>query len=310
MSNLLQAASTFELYLRHDRQLSDNTLAGYKLDLMKLLAFCQREQLATAAELRVQHLRQCLADLRQQGLSARSTQRWLSTMRSFFDYCLQAGLTGVNPTAGLRAPKARRNLPKALDVDLAAQFMGLEGDDFCAVRDRAIVELAYGAGLRLAEMAALDLQDLSLKEGLVQVVGKGKKERLVPLGRFARQALLAWLAVRGQHNPQGLAALFLSQRGTRLSHRAIQQRFEQAGLKQGMPQRVHPHMLRHSYASHLLESSGDLRAVQELLGHSDIGTTQIYTHLDFQHLARVYDRTHPRAKHAQPAADNPVDTKE
>lgn len=287
-------------HLAHERQLSSHTLAAYERDLQKLHAFATERGLTQPGQLAADQLRQCLGQLRQQGLSAKSTQRWLSSLRGFFEFCLKNGYASVDPTVGMRAPKAQRTLPKALDVDLAGQFVELQGDDFLAVRDRAILELAYGAGLRLGELASLDIGAIDLAAGLVRVLGKGKKERQVPLGRAARSALKNWLKLRREHNPDMLPALFLSVRGTRLSHRAIQQRFERIGLMQGMPQRVHPHMLRHSYASHLLESSGDLRAVQELLGHSNISTTQIYTHLDFQHLAAVYDKAHPRAKAPDP----------
>lgn len=295
MPSLDACLQAYLAHLAHERQLSNHTLAGYERDLRKLLTFCAERGLAHPADLHAEQLRQCLGQLRQQGLSPKSTQRWLSSLRGFFDFCLKNGQASADPTVGLRAPKAQRTLPKALDVDLAGQFVELQGDDFLAVRDRAILELAYGAGLRLAELASLDLGAVDFAGGLVRVLGKGKKERQVPLGRAAKAALKRWLPLRQQNNPKMLPALFLSVRGTRLSHRAIQRRFEQIGLTQGMPQRVHPHMLRHSYASHLLESSGDLRAVQELLGHSNISTTQIYTHLDFQHLAAVYDKAHPRA---------------
>lgn len=296
MSAIRACISRFEQSLISERQMANNTVSAYRLDLLKLADFCERHVIGSVNELNVHHLRQCLAELRQGGLSPKSTQRWLSSLRGFFSFCLKHSVTTTDPTIGMRAPKAKRSLPKVLDVDQAAQFVELEGDDFFSLRDRAIIELAYGAGLRLSELAGLDVKDVSIPEASVLVLGKGKKERLVPLGRCAIAALQAWLSVRNQYNPEQSPALFLSQHGQRLSHRGIQQRFQEISLKQGMQQRVHPHMLRHSYASHLLESSGNLRAVQELLGHTDISTTQVYTHLDFQHLAKVYDLAHPRAK--------------
>ena len=201
----------------------------------------------------------------------------------------------ANPAVGIRAPKASRRLPKTLDVDQTARLLDWDSSDPLAIRDRAIMELLYSSGLRLSELLHLEVTDLDLKDATVRVTGKGRKTRVVPVGRHARHALQQWLQIRATLAPLA-SALFLNRRGTRLAPRTVQQRLQQWGSKRGLPMRLHPHMLRHSCASHVLESSSDLRAVQELLGHSDIATTQIYTHLDFQHLARIYDDAHPRAR--------------
>ena len=201
-----------------------------------------------------------------------------------------------NPAEGVRAPKVRRHLPHTLDADQLGRLLELPGEDPLDHRDRAIMELFYSSGLRLAELVALDVRDVQAGDDVLEVVGKGHKSRRVPIGRFARAAIERWLAARGTLAKARETALFVSRRGTRISARAVQERLRRRAIEQGVPQHVHPHLLRHSFASHLLESSGDLRAVQELLGHADIGTTQIYTHLDFQHLAQVYDQAHPRAR--------------
>ncbi len=296
------AAEQFFAHLRNERQLSPLTLESYRRDLAKLQSWCEAQEIAELHAIQSSHLRQCLAQLRHKGLSPRSTQRWLSALRTFFHYARRNLGLATDPTVGLKAPRIERKLPRVLDVDQAAQFVSGPGNDFCSIRDHAIVELFYSSGLRLAELAGLNLEQLHLQERLVRVLGKGKKERLLPIGRFAFEALQQWLPVRALHFPDAGTALFLSKRGNRLSHRAIQLRLRHLSLVRGMPQHVNPHMLRHSFASHLLESSGDLRAVQELLGHSNLSTTQIYTHLDFQHLAKVYDQAHPRARMPAPAS--------
>ncbi len=302
---LVKAVEQFLAHLRNERQLSPLTLDSYRRDLAKLQSWCGDQDISGLHDITSAHLRQCLAQLRRQGLSPRSTQRWLSALRTFFRYARRNLGVKTDPTAGLKAPRTERKLPRVLDVDQAAQFVSAPGDDFCSIRDHAIVELFYSSGLRLAELAGLDLVQLQLQERLVRVLGKGQKERLLPIGRFAFDALQAWLPVRALHFPDAGTALFLSKRGNRLSHRAIQLRLRHLSLVRGMQQPVNPHMLRHSFASHLLESSGDLRAVQELLGHSNLSTTQIYTHLDFQHLAKVYDQAHPRARMpAAPASED------
>jgi integrase/recombinase XerC len=282
-------------YLRRERQVSLHTLDGYRRDLGKVQAFCEAEGLADWAALDTRELRRLVARLHQQGLASRSLARLLSATRGLYQYLLREGLCRHDPAAGLSPPKRERRLPRTLDADRSAQLLdGAVEDDFIARRDQAMLELFYSSGLRLSELVGLDLDGLDLAAGLVRVRGKGNKVRELPVGRMARQALEQWLALRKLANP-GDGAVFVSQQGRRLGARAVQLRVRQAGVRE-LGQHLHPHMLRHSFASHMLESSQDLRAVQELLGHADIATTQIYTHLDFQHLAKVYDQAHPRAK--------------
>lgn len=285
----------FKRYLWNERRVARLTVLNYGRDLARLRDFCRRRGVTDWRRLDAAQVRLYAAELHKSGLSGRSIQRHLSAARSFYRYLLREGRAARDPAAGLRAPKSRRRLPKSLDPDEAARLLGLEASDGLAVRDRAALELLYSSGLRLAEIVALDLEDLP-GDGTVRVSGKGGKARVVPVGRAARAALDAWLPVRAQWARAGERALFLSVRGRRLGPRAIQRLAARRARAQGLGQPLHPHMLRHACASHVLESSGDLRAVQELLGHASIATTQIYTHLDFQHLARVYDRAHPRAR--------------
>lgn len=289
-------------HLRSERQLSPHTVAAYRQDLHKLLTLCEQHAITDWTALEVRSLRSFVARLHQQGLSGRSLARLLSATRGLYQYLSRQGLCQHDPASGLAPPKSPRRLPRTLDADRAMQLLdGAQEDDFLARRDQAILELFYSSGLRLSELTGLNLQHLDLAEGLVQVLGKGRKMRVLPVGRLARTALQHWLGLRVLANPSD-DALFISQQGRRLGPRAIQLRVRQAGVRE-LGQHLHPHMLRHSFASHILESSQDLRAVQELLGHADIGTTQIYTHLDFQHLASVYDRAHPRAKRCKDSND-------
>ncbi|MES2819118.1 MAG: tyrosine recombinase XerC [Pseudomonadota bacterium] len=285
-------------HLRTERQVSPHTLTAYRQDLHKLLALCEQQAIDGWAALEVRSLRRFVAQLHQQGQSSRSLARLLSATRGLYLYLSRQGLCQHDPASGVTPPKGERRLPRTLDADRALQLLdGTVEDDFIARRDQAMLELFYSSGLRLSELVGLNLQQLDLAEGLVQVLGKGSKVRVLPVGRLAREALSQWLALRVLANPAD-DAVFISQQGRRLGPRAIQLRVRQAGVRE-LGQHLHPHMLRHSFASHLLESSQDLRAVQELLGHADIGTTQIYTHLDFQHLATVYDNAHPRAKRSK-----------
>ncbi len=282
-------------HLRSERQVSAHTLDGYRRDLGKLLAFCAAERLPAWTALDSRQLRRLVATLHQQGQASRSLARLLSAVRGFYRYLIREGLAEHDPASGLSPPKGQRRLPKTLDADRTAQLLdGALEDDFIARRDQAMLELFYSSGLRLSELVGLDLDGLDLSAGLVRVRGKGNKTRELPVGRMARQALEQWLPLRAQAKPAD-GALFISQQGRRIGPRAVQLRVRQAGVRE-LGQHLHPHMLRHSFASHMLESSQDLRAVQELLGHADIATTQVYTHLDFQHLATVYDSAHPRAK--------------
>ncbi len=285
-------------HLRSARQLSAHSLEGYRRDLNKLLAYCEREQILDWSALQSRHLRQLVGELHRQGQSSRSLARLLSSVRGLYRYLNQERLCEHDPATGLSAPRGERRLPRLLDTDRAMQLLdgGVE-DDFIARRDQAMLELFYSSGLRLSELVGLNLEQLDLPAGLVRVLGKGNKARELPVGSKAREALQAWLPLRALANPSD-RAVFIGQQGRRLGARAVQMRVRQAGVRE-LGQHLHPHMLRHSFASHMLESSQDLRSVQELLGHADIGTTQIYTHLDFQHLAKVYDQAHPRAKRKQ-----------
>ena len=286
------------IHLRSERQVSAHTLQAYRRDLNKVLGFCVKESIASWTALDIQRLRQLVSRLHQQGHSSRSIARLLSAVRGLYHYLNREGLCDHDPANGLAPPKGERRLPKTLDTDRALQLLeGAIEDDFMAQRDQAILELFYSSGLRLSELTGLNLEQLDLADGLVEVLGKGSKTRVLPVGKKAREALQAWLPLRALANPED-DAVFVSQRGRRLGPRAIQLRVKAAGERE-LGQNLHPHMLRHSFASHLLESSQDLRAVQELLGHADIKTTQIYTHLDFQHLASVYDSAHPRAKRSK-----------
>lgn len=283
-------------HLRFERRLSPRTVTAYQQDLRHYLEYCKAQGLPAWESVDQQRVRQFIATRHRQGQSGKSLQRQLSSLRGMFNFLLREGERADNPAEGVRAPRVRRSLPATLDVDQVGHLLAVPGDDPLDRRDRAIMELFYSSGLRLSELAALQLDALQGSDGLLDILGKGSKMRRVPVGRLAREAVDAWLQVRGQLAAPGETALFVSQRGRRLSRRSIEQRIALRARQQGMPRHVHPHMLRHSFASHLLESSSDLRAVQELLGHADIGTTQIYTHLDFQHLAQVYDQAHPRAR--------------
>ncbi|MCV9918177.1 MULTISPECIES: tyrosine recombinase XerC [Pseudomonas] len=285
-------------HLRNERQVSEHTQLAYRRDLEKVLEYCNSQGIASWQALQIQQMRQLVARQHHHGQSSRSIARLLSAVRGLYRYLNREGVCTHDPANGLSPPKGEKRLPKALDTDRALQLLeGGVDDDFIARRDQAILELFYSSGLRLSELTNLDLEHLDLAAGLVQVQGKGNKTRVLPVGRKAREALQEWLKLRGISAPRD-NAVFLSRQGRRLGPRAIQLRVKAAGERE-LGQHLHPHMLRHSFASHLLESSQDLRAVQEMLGHADISTTQIYTHLDFQHLAAVYDSAHPRAKRSK-----------
>jgi len=286
----------FEEHLRTERRLSPHTISSYKRDLKKLSLWCSRKSLLQPNDIDIQDLRECLSALHREGLGGRSIQRWLSSLRTFFNYGLKNRWVTSNPADGLAAPKSPKKLPKTLDVDQVNQFLSLGISTWIDYRDHAIIELLYSSGLRLAELAGLNLTDIDLKESTIIVTGKGRKTRCLPVGKLAMRAVKLWLQQRQKLTKSDFSAMFLSVHGRRLSPRSIQDRLKKISIRQGMHGKVHPHMLRHSFASHLLESSGDLRAVQELLGHQNISTTQIYTHLDFQHLAKIYDKAHPRAR--------------
>jgi integrase/recombinase XerC len=283
-------------------QLAPLTRAAYGRDIEAFIDFLERQRIERWQDVDTGHLRAFVAERHRRGNAGRSIQRLLAAVRRLFDWLHTRGLVSANPATAVRAPKSDRRLPETLDPDQLAQLVQVGGDDIRDVRDRAILELLYSSGLRVSELAGLRLGDLDITEAEVRVTGKGNKQRIVPVGRKALAALRCWLEHRPAWAAAGTDAVFCSHRGHGMSTRAIQERVRICGQRQGMGVRVHPHMLRHSFASHVLESSGDLRAVQELLGHADISTTQVYTHLDFQHLAQVYDRAHPRARR-KPAKD-------
>ena len=307
-------AALVERYLEHvrvEKRLAERTLALYSLDLEKLAQFAAQSGVALTA-VGNHHVRRWVAQMHAGGRSGRGIALILSGWRGFYAWLGREGLISANPVQDVRAPKQPRPLPKALGVDEAVQLADHhdeEDDPWLDARDAAMVELLYGGGLRVGELIGLDVapSDAALRAGRgwidllgaeVQVQGKGDKRRTVPVGRGALQALQQWLAVRDQvpAQPQAAQALFIGRRGTRLTAQSVWQRLKRRSLRAGLATPVHPHMLRHSFASHVLQSSGDLRAVQELLGHANIGTTQVYTRLDFQHLAKAYDAAHPRAR--------------
>ena len=289
----------FIAHLRDERGLSPLTYTNYRRDLDALEKFRVERGVAQWREMTTAHIRAFAAQRFRSGASPRSVQRNLSAVRSFFKYLVREGQAEGNPGSGVAAPRSPRRLPEVLDVDRVAGLLDVPGDDVLVLRDRAMMELLYSSGLRLAELVGLDIGRLDLREGTVEVIGKGRKTRVLPVGSHARKALASWLASRGELAGADEQAVFVGRGGRRLGPRSVQRRLKQWALRQGVGVDVHPHMLRHSFASHLLESSGDLRAVQELLGHADISTTQVYTHLDFQHLAQVYDKAHPRARGAR-----------
>ncbi len=283
-------------HLRAERRLSPFTLKAYRRDLAKLADFVQRQEALCLPDLQTHHARAFAAHLKRSGLTGRSIQRVLSATRGLYRYLQREKLASANPFAGIAAPKDVKRLPRTLNVDQVSLLLAVKDKSPLAIRDLAMMELMYSSGLRLAEVAGLDLAHVDLHDALVRVTGKGAKTRVLPVGKFARSALQNWLAVRGQMVTGEEQAVFVSRRGRRLSSRSIQMRVAYWAKVQGLGVHVSPHTLRHSFASHLLESSGELRAVQELLGHAHIRTTQVYTHLDFQQLAKVYDRAHPRAQ--------------
>jgi integrase/recombinase XerC len=290
------ALDAFARHLSTERRLSPLTTSAYLQDLGALVAWCDARELGDWVQLDSQHVRTFAAQSHASGLSPRSVQRRLSAVRTFCGYLQREGIVRLNAGKDVRAPKSSRRLPKTLDADQMTQLLSGTAEDPLAQRDLAIMELLYSSGLRLAELVGLDLMSLDLADRTVRVVGKGNKTRIVPVGSKAIDALRAWLQERAGLANGDTAALFVGRNGRRLGARAIQLRIAEAARRRGVPVGVHPHLFRHSFATHLLESSADLRGVQELLGHADISTTQVYTHLDFQHLARTYDKAHPRAR--------------
>jgi integrase/recombinase XerC len=287
-------AAWLDAFARHLVTRSPHTREAYLRDVAQLMTLAGTTPVANLAR---PQLMRFVATLHGRGMSGRSLARMLSAWRAFYRFLIERDCTlKDDPCAGIKAPKSPRRLPSALSPDEAAKLVAIDGDDPLARRDRALFELAYSSGLRLSELAGLDVGGCDLETGEVRVFGKGSKERIVPVGAPARDAIARWLDVRGSQAAAAEPAMFVGRYGRRLSPRAIQQRLAEWAIRQGLARHVHPHMLRHSFASHVLQSSGDLRAVQEMLGHASIASTQVYTHLDFQALAKVYDAAHPRAK--------------
>jgi len=291
--------SWIDQFIRHlefERRLSPQTAKNYRRDLIALLKYRQSIGVHSWAAMDSEHFRAFSASCYRKGLGARSIQRRLSACRTFFRYLIREKHVAKNPITDVSAPKAKKRLPGNLDADRMARLLEIPGDGPLVDRDRAILELLYSSGLRLSELTDLDLGDVDMHDATVHVTGKGNKDRIIPVGRKALTALRQWKLSRAEIAGVDETALFVSNRGSRISPRSVQARVTHWARKQGIDANVYPHLFRHSFATHLLESSHDLRGVQELLGHANISTTQVYTHLDFQHLAQIYDQTHPRAR--------------
>ncbi len=294
---LQETVMQFLEHLNSERQLSPLTIKHYQRDIAQLIDYCQSQSITDWGQLDNHHIRNLVAQLHRRGSSSRSLQRLLSASRTFFNYLIRERRLKNNPATSIKAPKLARKLPKTLSTDEVSQLLQFSGENALEQRDIAIMELMYSSGLRLAELASLNIDSIDFKSQIVEVIGKGRKERHVPVGKLAIKALQNWLTSRHELcQAETDNALFISKQGKRLSARSIQARMTHWGKQQGLAGRLHPHKLRHSFATHVLESSGDIRAVQEMLGHANLATTQIYTHLDFQHLAKVYDDAHPRSK--------------
>ncbi len=286
----------FTRHLEYERRLSALTCKHYRRDLHSLERHCDELDIERWSELDDEAVRSFAASSFRKGLSPRSIQRQLSAARTFYTYLTREKHVKKNPVASVSAPKSGTRLPENLDADRMAHLLNISGKGPLVVRDRAMLELMYSSGLRLAELTGLDVGDIDIADATARVTGKGNKERVLPVGKYALEALVAWLGERAAMAQGDETALFVSVKGTRLRPRSVQARVDYWAKRQGITTKVYPHLFRHSFATHMLESSHDLRGVQELLGHASISTTQVYTHLDFQHLAQIYDQTHPRAK--------------
>ena len=295
----MDASVWIDRFLKHldiERRLSPQTVKNYRRDLSALAAFCNDAGVESWSDLDSEHIRGFSAASFRRGLSAKSIQRRLSAWRTFFRYLMREKVVKKHPVMDVTAPKGQKRLPENLDADRMARLLDIPGDGAIVDRDRAILELLYSSGLRLAELTGLNIGDVDQHDRTVHVTGKGNKDRVLPVGRKAMKALKQWERTRSELAAADEIALFVSNRGSRLSPRSVQARVTHWARRQGIDSNVYPHLFRHSFATHLLESSHDLRGVQELLGHANISTTQVYTHLDFQHLAQIYDQTHPRAR--------------
>ena len=282
-------------FLNFERGLSPLTRENYARDITQLIKLADSTALNALQNI---HIRRFIATLHSKGLGGKSIARMLSSWRGFFEFLVNRKGFSNNPVIGLRAPKSPKALPQALSIEQAIKLVNIQGDDILSIRDHAILELFYSSGLRLSEVVNLNIDALDFIEGTVEVTGKGEKTRIVPMGSHAIEAMQKWLQIRSTISKTDAASkpVFIGLQGRRISQRNIQYRLKEWSIKQGINSSVHPHMLRHSFASHVLQSSGDLRAVQEMLGHANISTTQVYTHLDFQHLSKTYDLAHPRAR--------------
>ena len=300
-------AERYYTWLNDVKRVSPHTLQAYRRDINAFLIFCSDSGACSIDAVSSADIRAFISQLHRKGIAPASIKRKLSSVRSWFTYLGEQRGCKHNPAVGVAAPKQARKLPRTMDVDQLGGLLDQSVETPIDIRDWAMMEVLYGAGLRLAELASMNIEDIDLKSSLVNVTGKGNKQRILPMGKAAVNAVQRWLTVRSTMVSDAENAVFVSSRGQRLSHRAIQQRIKLIGDK-FLRQKVHPHMLRHSFASHMLESSGDLRAVQEMLGHENLSTTQVYTHLDYQHLAKVYDQSHPRAQR-KPSEDEATGTK-
>jgi len=285
----------YRKFISFEKRLSPSSVKSYLRDINELFKLDKNKGLDSYT---IEDIRKNIATLHSKGLSGKSLSRVISSWRGLFNFLIHKYKFKINPTLGIKAPKIKKLLPQTLSVDQTVKLVDIKDDSFLGLRDHAILELFYSSGLRLSELVNLNKNDINFDDGTITVIGKGNKERVVPVGSFATKAIKKWLKIR--KNISDLTSeteiLFLSQNAKKLTSRAIQYRLKFWAIKQGIPENIHPHLLRHSFASHLLQSSQDLRAVQELLGHANISTTQIYTHLDFQHLSKIYDKAHPRAK--------------
>jgi len=296
MSIELSWFEQFYAYLENEKRYSTHTTLAYQRDLRDFQDFCHKLELQTLKDVTTHTVRQYIVDANRRQLGARSIQRRLSALRSFYRYLEREKHVDVNPANGVKAPKTPHRLPKVMDVDQIQALLTIPDDDALAIRDVAILELFYSSGLRLTELVSLNIYDLNIADKTLRVLGKGNKVRQIPVGKMALDALVKWFEIRNCWVNETESAIFITKKGGRISQRNVQARLKHWGQKQSLNTGLHPHRLRHSFASHLLESSGDIRAVQELLGHENLSSTQIYTHLDFQYLASVYDKAHPRAK--------------
>ncbi len=293
--NNFELIEEYKKFISFEKRLSPSSVKSYLRDINSLLELNKNKELVSYS---IEDIRKNIAVLHSKGLGGKSLSRAISSWRGLFNFLIHKYGFKKNPTLGIKAPKSKKSLPQTLSVDQTLKLVDIKDDSFLGLRDHAILELFYSSGLRLSELTKLNKSDLDFNSGTITLVGKGEKERIVPFGSFASKAIKKWLEIRKRitNLNSDNEILFLSKGAKKLTSRAIQYRLKFWAIKQGVPENVHPHLLRHSFASHLLQSSQDLRAVQELLGHSNISTTQIYTHLDFQHLSKIYDKAHPRAK--------------